>query len=587
MPLDALCLMPLAEEIKRVAEGAKIDKIQQPGKNELLFSLRSAKGSKKLFVSASSGRARAHFTEASFENPQTPPMFCMLLRKHLTGARICSISQPSMERMLDFEIDSYDELGIEAKKHLYVELISSSANVVLTSGDGIIIDCLRRVEGDEGGEKRRVLPGLFYRMPPATDKKNPLFITEAELRDMWEMANMGKTVESWLLDNFSGLSPLICRELSQRYFGDTALQISELPPEKSASVPESLWDFIYQVKTGDFTPVMLWDSGKPFEFSCMPITQYGERLESRVYGSFSELLDAFYIKREGMESARQRTQTLMKTVKTLRDRRQKKLVNQMEELKATFGRERLREIGDIITANLHNMKPNLASIRLNDFYSEDNREIDIKLDPLRSPQQNAAKYYRDYTKAKKAEQHLTEQIEIGESELSYLESVLDELSRASGEKDVAEIRQELQRMGYLKAKTGAKKEKEVRSKPMRFVSSSGFQILVGKNNTQNDELTFKTAERFDLWLHTQKIHGSHVVVSLGGAEPDDRTLEEAAILAAYFSQASIGQKVPVDYTLIKYVKKPPRAKPGMVVYTDYKTVIVTPDEKIIEALKAN
>ncbi|NLL46108.1 MAG: fibronectin/fibrinogen-binding protein [Clostridiales bacterium] len=587
MPLDALCLMPLTEEIRKAAQGARIDKIQQPGKNELVLSLRGAGGNKKLFISASSGRARVHFTESTLENPQTPPMFCMLLRKHLLGARICSVSQPPMERMLDFELDTFDEMRVEAKKHLYVELISSSANVVLTSGDGLIIDCLRRVEGDESGEKRRVLPGLFYRMPEPTGKYNPLLVTDGELCALWQAASPGKTVESWLLETFSGLSPLVCRELSQQLCGDIGLVICKLPAEKRSLMPEKLREFILRVKAGEFRPFMLSDSGKPFDFSCIPITQYGDRMECSVFESFSEMLDTFYSKRESQERARQRTQALTKTVKTLRDRTRKKLNNQRRELASTQGRERLREIGDIITANIHNMKTGLSSVRLNDFYSEDNREIEIKLDPLRSPQQNAAKYYKDYTKAKSAERHLTEQIEKGEAELHYLESVLDELSRASAEKDVVEIRQELQKMGYLRAKSGGKREKVVRSKPLRFISSSGFQILVGKNNTQNDELTFKTAGRFDLWLHTQKIHGSHVVVFLEGRELDDRTLEEAAILAAYFSQASEGQKVPVDYTLIKHVKKPPHAKPGMAVYTDYRTIFVTPDEKIVQALKVN
>lgn len=587
MPLDALCLMPLAEEIRKTAEGAKIDKIQQPGKNELVLSLRGVGGARKLFISATSGRARVHFTESALENPQTPPMFCMLLRKHLAGARICAVSQPSMERMLDFELDTFDEMGIEAKKHLYVELISSNANVVLASGDGHIIDCLRRVEGDESGEKRRVLPGLFYRMPEPTGKSNPLLVTEDDLRSLWQAASPGKTFESWLLETFSGLSPLVCRELSQQICGDIGIHVCELSDEKRPTIPEMLWKFISRVKAGEFKPFMLSDSGKPFDFSCIPITQYGDRMECSVFESFSEMLDTFYLKREGQERARQRTQALTKTVKTLRDRTRRKLINQEKELTATQGRGRLREIGDIITANLHNMKTGLSSVRLSDFYSENCEEIDIKLDPLRTPQQNAAKYYKDYTKAKNAQQHLIQQIKIGERELHYLESVLDGLSRASAEKDVAEIRQELQRMGYLRAKSGGKREKVVRSKPLRFVSSSGFQILVGKNNTQNDELTFKTAGRFDLWLHTQKIHGSHVVVFLEGRELDGRTLEEAGILAAYFSQASAGQKVPVDYTLIKHVKKPPQAKPGMAVYTDYKTIFVTPDEKVVQALRVN
>ena len=584
MPLDALSLIPLKNEICSVAEGAKIDKIQQPGKNEIIFSLRGIGVSRRLLVSASSGRARAHFTESAFENPQYPPMFCMLLRKHLVGARICSVTQPSMERLLDFELDAFDEMGIAAKKHLIVELIGNSANIVLTTDELLIIDCLRRIEGDMS-EKRRVLPGLYYRPPEPSGKNDPLLTTYLEIVSLWEGANSEKTVESWLLDTFFGISPLVCRELSQQLFGEIGLQICDIPAEKKAKMPEKLFSFFERVRSCDFEPIMLTDSGKPFDFSCTAITQYGSKMESVKFESFSEMLDAFYSKRDLQDSIQKRSQTLNRTVKSLRDRRARKLVNQREELKATYGRERLRELGDIITANLHLMQQGMATLTAADFYSEENSEIKIKLDPLRSPQQNAAKYYKDYSRAKKANMHLDQQISIGEIELSYLESVLDELTRVSGEKDIAEIRQELEKMGYLAAKKGGKKEKEVRSKPLRFLSSSGFTILVGKNNTQNDELTFRTAERFDMWLHTQKIHGSHVIILSSGAEIDEKTLEEAAMLAAYYSQAAGGGKVPVDYTIVKYVKKQTGAKPGMVIYTDYKTMLVSSDEKTVEALR--
>ncbi len=586
MPLDALCLMPLKNEIRAAAEGAKIDKVQQPGKNEIILSLRGIGMSRRLLISASSGRARVHFTDSFFENPQSPPMFCMLLRKHLTGARICSVTQPPMERMLDFELDTYDEMGVAAKKHLVVELIGGSPNIVLTSEDYLIIDCLRRVEGDVGAEKRGVLPGLYYRPPKASGKTNPLLAEYSELVSLWEGASCEKTVDGWLLDTFFGLSPLVCRELSNRFFGDIGLQIRELPYKKRSELPRLLFDFFESAKGGNLVPVMLTDSGKPFDFSCIPIDQYGSRMEQVKYTSFSEMLDAFYTKRDLHDNVRQRAQALTKIVKNLRDRRARKLAIQRKELKATLGRERLRELGDIITANLYRMEQGMRILRAEDFYSESNSEIEIKLDPLRSPQQNAAKYYKDYTRAKNANRHLEEQIKTGEIELEYLESVLDELTRVQGEKDIAEIRQELDRMGYLPSqKGGKKKEKEVRSKPLRFISSSGYTILAGKNNTQNDELTFRTADRFDIWLHTQKIHGSHVVIQSAGREIDEKTLEEAAIIAACCSQAASAQKVPVDYTLVKHVKKTPGAKPGMVIYTDYKTVFVTPDEKIIEALR--
>jgi predicted ribosome quality control (RQC) complex YloA/Tae2 family protein len=567
-----------------MAEGAKIDKIQQPGKNEVIISLRGMGMSRRLLVSVASGRARTHFTEMSFENPQSPPMFCMLLRKHLVGARIASITQPSMERVLDFELDVYDEMGVAGKSHLIIELIGVSANLILVSGDGRIIDCLRRVEGDMT-EKRSVLPGLFYRLPPASDKKNPLLITKEELSAFWDSVFCEKTVDGWLMDTFLGFSPLVCRELSQRFFGDTTIQISSISAEERASLPKKLIEFFESIKRGEFIPFSLANAGKPFDFSCIPITQYGNKMEKQVFNSFSELLDVFYSNKEQLESAKQRTQTLTKTVKNLRDRRKRKLLNQTEELKASLGRESLRETGDIIKANLYNMKQGMAVLKASDFYSEDGAEVEIKLDARLTPQQNAAKYYKDYNKAKKAEQHLTEQIKTGEIEVEYLESVLDELSRAAGEKDVEEIRRELEKMGYISSKSSGKKVKEIRSKPLRFVSTNGFNISVGKNNTQNDELTFKIADRFDIWLHTQKIHGSHVVIFTEGRQVDDRTIEEAAMLAAFYSQGSEGQKVPVDFTQIKFVKKPSGAKPGMVIYTDYKTVFVNPDKKVVESLQ--
>ncbi len=585
MPLDALCLMPVADEIRKSAEGAKIDKIQQPGKNEIIFTLRGTGVSRRLLVSASTGRARVHFTEMQFENPQQPPMFCMLLRKHLLGARIAAVTQPSMERVLEFELDVFDEMGVAGKSRLIIELIGAAPNLILVAGDGRIIDCLRRAEGDMG-EKRGVMPGLFYRPPLPSGKNDPLLVSKDDIIRIWNEANEEKTVDSWLLDTFFGISPLVCRELSQRFFGDGSVRIASLASGERASFPEKLAAFIESIKNGEFTPCMLSRGGKPFDFSCIPITQYGEKMEKREFSSFSELMDLFYSERDMAESARQRTEALIKTVKNLRDRTRRRLANQEEELKATFGRDRLRETGDIITANLHRMKSGMALLRANDFYSESNAEIEIKLDPRLSPQQNAAKYYKDYNKAKNAERHLTGLIKAGETELFYLESVLDELSRASGEKDVLEIRRELEKMGLLSPKPSAKKEKEVKSRPLRFVSSAGFEILVGKNNTQNDELTFRTAERFDLWLHTQKIHGSHVVILTGGKKADDKTIEEAAKLAALYSQGSEGQKVPVDYALVKHVKKPPGAKPGMVIYTDYKTLYVTPDKRLADELRA-
>ena len=314
--------------------------------------------------------------------------------------------------------------------------------------------------------------------------------------------------------------------------------------------------------------------------------QYGPGTVCETLPSFSVLLDRFYAAKETSERVRQRGQDLIRALTNARDRTARKLRNQERELEATYDRERLRQLGDIVTSNLHRLSRGMASFRTNDFYDPDDREIDVPLDPLLTPQQNAAKYYKDYNKAKNAERFLTEQIEKGTRELDYLESVLEEVSRAEGERDLQEIRQELTDTGYLRKNRGGKKaEKRLAPKPMEFRSSAGLRILVGKNNTQNDQLTCKLAYKSDLWLHTQKIHGSHVILRTEGKEPDRQSVTEAAILAAYFSQAREGKHVPVDYTPVKYVKKPNGAKPGMVIYETYSTAYVTPEEALVKRLR--
>jgi predicted ribosome quality control (RQC) complex YloA/Tae2 family protein len=331
---------------------------------------------------------------------------------------------------------------------------------------------------------------------------------------------------------------------------------------------------------------MLLREGSPFDFSFQPILQYGPQAELKKYPSFSKLLDDFYSTCETKERARQQGQDLVRSVTTARDRLARKLRNQERELEAAKDRERLRRLGDILTSNLHVMEKGMRSLRAADFYADDGGEVEIPLDPLLTPQQNAAKYYREYNKAKTAAQALKLQIDKGESELLYIESVLESISISEGDRDLQEIRQELIETGYLRRPSKAKdRAKKAASKPMEFRSSAGLRISVGKNNTQNDFLTAKLAGRGDIWLHTQKIHGSHVILWTEGESPDVKSLTEAAMLAAWFSQAREGHKVPVDYTPVKFVKKPASARPGMVVYTTYETAYVTPDAKLAETLR--
>ena len=573
MPLDALCLTAVAAEIRAAVQGGKIDKIYQPTRDEVVLYIRGPAGNVRLLLSANPGHPRAHLTERNRENPEQPPMFCMLLRKHLQGARILELNQPPLERILDFNLETLDELGDRVERRLVLEAMGRSANLLLLDGEGRIVDCTRRVDGDIARGQRQLLPGLFYRQPPTVDKLNPFTLEPEELRLV--LANpLGKAWDKLLLDSFTGLSPLVARELAFRAGDDS---------EKLAAELEKLGK---SVEENHFTPYLLVREGKPVDFTFLPVLQYGPETESIPRESFSALLDDFFSDRESAERVRQRGQDLVKSVTSARDRTARKLGNQARELEATKNRERLRELGDILTSNLHLMEKGMSTFRTMDFYDPEGGEVDIPLDPLLTPQQNAAKYYKEYNKAKTAEEMLTIQIEKGEKELEYLNSVLENIALAEGEKDLQEIRQELTETGYLRRpKTAAKRAKKVSGKPMEFRSSSGLRISVGKNNSQNDLLTTKLAYKSDIWLHTQKIHGSHVILWLEGGEADAQSLTEAAQLAAYFSQARDGSKVPVDYTPVKYVKKPAGARPGMVVYTTYQTAVVEPDAELAKKLR--
>ena len=575
MPLDALCLTALAAELREALVGGKIDKIYQPARDQVLLYIRGRGENLRLLLSASPGHPRAHFTTLSRENPGTPPMFCMLLRKHLLGGRILSLEQPPMERVLEFRLEVIDELGDRVERRLVLEAMGRAANLILLDGEGRVLDCLRRVEGDLSRQQRQVLPGLFYRLPPPPDKLNPLALDGPELRRALDNPT-GREPDKLLLDTFTGLSPLVARELAFRAGGD------------GDALAEELEKLLLLVREGKFAPYLLVREGKPVDFSFLPILQYGPGTECLRQDSFSALLDGFYEEREQAERVRQRGQDLVQAVKRARERVARKLANQEKELAATLDRERKRELGDILTSNLYAMEKGMKVLRAADYYDPEGKEVDIPLDPLLTPQQNAAKYYKEYNKAKTAQQMLTLQLEKGEQERAYLESVLENLRLAEGERDLQEIRQELTDTGYLRRPGKAKdRGRKVAGKPMEFRSTGGLRITVGKNNSQNDLLTTKMAGKRDIWLHTQKIHGSHVILWLDGGEADARSLTEAAQLAAWFSQGREGRRVPVDYTPVKYVKKPAGARPGMVVYTTYQTALVDPDPELAKRLRVN
>ena len=581
MPLDALCLSGVVAELKPILTGAKIDKVHQPGRDEMILALRLGRGNGRLLLSASPNHPRLQMTELSRENPDAPPMFCMLLRKHLMGGRILSVEQPHLERIVELRLEVLDELGDRKERRLILEAMGRRANLVLVDDQGRIVDCLRRVDGDMSAQ-RQLLPGLFYRLPPAMEKADPTALDGGEWLRQVEQAPGESRVDHWLLDTFGGWSPLVCREIAFRAGGRVDVTFDELGPQGRVRVGEAAEALLKTVRENNFTPTVISVEKRPKDFTFFPAEQYEEAGECTAYPTFSALMDRFYEQRENQERIRQKGQDLIRSVTNARDRTARKIANQQRELEATQDRERLRQFGDIITSNLHAMERGMATLRAMDFYNPDGGEVEIKLDPLLTPQQNAAKYYKEYNKAKTAEEMLTIQLEKGRRELDYLNSVLENITLAEGERD----RQELADTGYLRRQIkGRDKGRRLSPKPMEFRSTAGLRISVGKNNMQNDLLTCKQAFKSDIWFHTQKIHGSHVILWTGGAQPDLQSLNEAACLAAWFSQGRESGKVPVDYTQVKYVKKPAGARPGMVVYTTYETAWVTPDESLVKRLR--
>ena len=579
MAFDAFFLGAVLQEIREKCLGARVEKIHQPSRDTLLMLLKCSGSREKLLIAANPANPRLHLTAESPENPAEPPMFCMLLRKHLSGARLADVEQPPMERLAVFTFDCISELGDPVQKKLIAELMGRTCNLYLTGPDGRIIDCLRRIGMDEH-IKRPALPGLYYQEPEAVGKKDPRGLSAEDYERLLAAPGADLLCDR-LMDTLGGLSPLVCREAALYAAGDTQARLegSSLSP-----IAGKLAEFFTR-NLGEPAPWYSPDKdGSPRQYAFCPINQYGPCFKAE---SFGQLLDRCYTLRDRKDAMRQKSQAVRKTVSSLLSRTVRKMAVQEKELAATYDRERLRRLGDIVTANLHRITRGQTVLFAEDFYDEAMPVIEIPLSPMLSPQQNAAKFYKDYTRMKNAEKELTRQLAMGQEEVTYLRSVLEELERAQTDAELEEIRRELQDGGYLRRDTGKKKMKQAKLPALRFVSTDGYPIYVGRNNRQNEELTFRLARKDDLWLHAQKVHGSHVIISCGGTTPPDDTVTQAAQLAAYYAETGAGQNIPVDVTPVKQVKKTPGAKPGMVIYHTYRTVIVNPYREIaVDALNA-
>ncbi len=584
MALDGIFLSLVKKELMCLV-GGRVDKIYQPSREETVFSIRTREGAFKLLFNASAMNARVHITKAEIDNPKTPPMFCMLMRKHLSSGKLCGIRQDGSERVLFFDFESVNEMGDLCRLTVAMEIMGRCSNLILVSEEGRVIDCIKRV-GYDVSSVRPVLPGMMYEPVPKQDKLS-LFDFEKETLEHKLSASGAKPLSKALVGVIEGISPIFAREAS------AYCARSDIP---CCEMTEDIFDKLcfYLKKTADgikseapcFTVVKTKD-GALKDFCFTDIGQYGSLMVTQRVGSACELLDYFCSERDSDSRLRQKASDLFKMLVSTTERISRRIANQKQELSDCAKRDEYKMYGDLLMANLYRIEKGDSVARLENFYSEDSECVEIKLDKRLTPAQNAQKYYSEYRKADTAEKMLTELVKQGEDELAYIDSVFDSLTRAKTEDEIAALREELADEGYVK-RSRLKSAKTAKApKPLEFLSDDGFKILVGRNNRQNDKLTTKDSDKSDIWLHTHNIAGSHTVISCEGKEPPMSTIEQAARLAAFHSKAKNSSQVPVDYTLIRFVKKPGGAKPGKVIFTNNRTLYVTPDADEAARLRAN
>lgn len=562
------------EELSELV-GSRIEKIFQPSREEVVITFRkpnsSDRGAKRVIFSANGSSARVNLTEAALENPPSPPMFCMLLRKHLGSGRLLGIRQDGLERILYFDFECVNEIGDIVTNTLTAEIMGRFSNIILVRG-GRVIDSVKRVT-DEISGVRRILPNIVYETPPRLERVDFFAANDRKISSLIEKKTerLAKALPAVL----EGISPIFAREAAFYAAGDTDAACCELTDEQK----ERLDDFFENARKSACFTEIIDESGAKKDFSFVDVNQYGNGFAKRHFASANALLDDFYEKKS--DRASQRARDMLKLIKSRAERTARKLELRKKELADCADRENLRVCGDIVNANIYRLEKGMTSALLDDFYTGEQRKI--ALDARLTPAQNAQKYYSEYRKLCTAEKMLTGLIAEGKSELSYYESLLDSVTRAKTDGELTEIKRELAEQGLIRGEKTLGKPKK--SEPLKFRSSDGFTILVGKNNKQNDELTLKTSKASDIWLHVKDIAGSHVIIKTEGKTPPERTIVEAARLAAYHSKAKNGSGVPVDYTAVKFVKKPADARPGMVIFTDNRTLYVTPNEEEADRLK--
>lgn len=572
MAFDACMMRAVLSEFRTQFPEAKIEKVLQPRNDEIDLVIHHGRSSRRLVFNVGPNAPRLQLSDRQKENPLKAPMFCMLLRKHLAGAKITTVSQPGFDRIARFSVACYDEMGFPTERSVVCEIMGKYANLILLDGDDKIIAALKVIDF-ASSSVRQVLPGLKYQIPAMAEKIIPTELDEALFYKKLAEFPSERTGEKFITSTYSGIATQIARELVYRASGSTDTPVCNIDSGKFYSVFRAWQELLINE---DYTPTLVFDEvGKPVDYSYMDITYLGESADKRHYPDLASMLDTYFAEKDRLEHIHQRAHDLTTLLNNAESRTEKKLGIQRQALLDADKGEEYKKHADLITANLYRLERGMESFTATDYYDENCPEIEIKLDSRLSPSQNAQKLYKLYNKSKTAKAVLTEQIKLWEAELRYLDSVRQFLSRAECEQDVIEIRDELYRSGYASRLRGYVPPKKITSTPHRFVTSGGYELVVGRNNLQNDHLTFKLAGKGDLWFHTKDIPGSHVIMLCDGDEPSERDYTEAASIAARYSKAT-ADLVAVDYTRVKNIKKPSGSKPGFVTYKTNYTAFVRP-----------
>lgn len=588
MSFDGIVTRAVVSELREKLVGGRVDKIFQQEKDEILINIRSKGTNYKLLISASSNNARFYLTDYSKVNPESPPMFCMLLRKHLSGGTILNIEQYSMDRIVFIDVSSLDELGQSSEKRLIIEIMGKHSNIMLVEKSSLkIIDSIKRVT-ESMSRVRQILPGIHYNYPPMDNKANPLETNKEEFLRLFKEEENNTNIFKFLYFNYLGLSPLISKEICFNANIDSKILREDLLPDQLDRLYDSFRSTMDKVIKEEFNPLyIMGDNSSSIEvFYALDLNRFNNDNKTFI-NSISELLHIYFKRKDIRDRIGQRSASIRKTIGVKLERTINKLEKQKLELLESKNREILKVYGDLISANIHNIKPGMETIEVENFYDEGLNMLEILLDKKISPAQNAQKYYKKYSKLKNANNLLNKEIPETEQEILYLENVLMSIDNSTEIKELNEIKEELMQEGYIKnnQRSNKKKKEEPISKPYHYISQDGFNIYVGKNNKQNDYLTLKFAGKEDLWFHVYLMPGSHVIIQRNNKDIPNTTLEEAAALAAYFSKGKDGSNISVAYTERKNVKKPKNAKTGMVIFNNFKTLNITPTKELIQSIK--